>query len=144
MRDNSFELKVSSEIVNLKSVIKEIMNFIERNFQDISAEDLFDLKLIFSELICNAIIHGNKLDKDKWVLIQINTEDSMIRARIIDEGSGFDYKKRNALAEMNEIDIENDTEHGRGIQLVISLSNDFHYIGLGNAVEFAKKVSSNG
>lgn len=42
-----------------------------------------------SEAVCNAILHGNKLDAEKRVFIRLNVFENQMHIEVEDEGDGF-------------------------------------------------------
>lgn len=141
MKYKSFSKTFSSELYNVKYAVIEIMDFFIHVMPDLSDDDLYDLKLVFSELLINAVIHGNQNDNSKLVKFDIFIlEDGTVSARIIDEGLGFDYikllNKNNTCCSMDE--------NGRGICLVYSLTDQVFFNTLGNEIKFTKKVRVRG
>lgn len=131
------EIKIYSELRMVKKVIKEIVSYLESEFSCISCDDIFELRLVFSELINNAVIHGNKNDFSKEVRIVIEFEEGYVSSTIRDEGNGFNYF--DVLERKNLFDFHG--ESGRGLQLVKSLSDDLEFNELGNEVRFKKCFS---
>ena len=125
----------------VKSIILNTVEFIRLNLLTIDENDLYDLRLIYSELLCNAIIHGNKNDSGKYVNLTVELDDDTVRSIISDEGNGFDY-----IALLAEARSANNIfkERGRGVMLAQSLSDTITFNGSGNEVRFVKKVNLNG
>lgn len=133
-----FNTSFYSELSNAKNILSDITNFLCTYFEDISDESKSELKLIFSELVCNAVIHGNKNNLKKLVYISININKNTITSSIRDEGDGFDYLSvlENHKNNTNDLYYEN----GRGIWLVYSLSDSLTFNLKGNEIKFSKKV----
>ena len=73
--------------------------------------EIADVAICASELINNAIVHGNHLDPARGVKVDIEVTDTAIRVTVSDEGSGFD-----PVAVPDPIAKENlERESGRGI-----------------------------
>lgn len=142
MKTQLFKKTFPSELKFIRTVIREIMDYLCYVFPSLSSEDYFDCKLIYNELLINAVIHGNENDKNKSVsvTIEIVDEDS-IYSTITDEGNGFDYNRM-----LNEIENKDRLllESGRGIQLVQSLTNELHYERSGKQICFYKRMNRNG
>jgi serine/threonine-protein kinase RsbW len=83
------QMSLSSEI----SKLSETEMFLENLMQqfEIKEDFLGILSVPLNECVKNAIIHGNKYDKDKTVLIEVCLEQSKLLFSITDEGEGFDY-----------------------------------------------------
>lgn len=126
-----------SQLEQVKLVVNETLAFLKEKTPNISDSDYFELKLIYSELLCNAVIHGNCYAENKNVSVLTKiSEDGTIAAEIIDEGSGFDLESI-----LLSHSIFN--EHGRGIFIAKSLSDEFTAYSHenGNHIIFKKKVS---
>ena len=109
--DNYIELSFASEPKRIRAMVRSLLAFL-----GVSAED--ELRLIFSELIHNAVTHGNNCNPEKKVLIRIVTADNKFSASIQDEGTGFDYASTIETVSNNPVSYE---EHGRGVLLVKAL-----------------------
>lgn len=55
-------------------------------------EEAMNITLGFNEALGNALEHGNNLDPDKTVEIEIILTESLLSIVILDEGPGFDYQ----------------------------------------------------
>jgi len=87
----------------------------------IPEDTIADLAIAVTELVNNAIKHGNKQNSDKRVTVSMRFERQEVEACITDEGSGFDPEQiPDPLAEENLL-----KEIGRGIFIVKSLMDDF-------------------
>lgn len=76
------------------------------------------LKLIVSELVMNAYIHGNKGDPDKTVDVVILIDDENFDVTVKDRGEGLDEGK---LREIVMSVSEERDESGRGMKIVNKL-----------------------
>lgn len=119
----------------MKTVIKEIKSS-RRNIKEIEKllltvneefklpeEQLNNVMIAVSELLLNAIVHGNKQDEKKLVKIAVGYDDKTMKISIKDEGNGFDETK------MNDPTLEENIlkTSGRGMFIVKSLVDDFSY-----------------
>ena len=81
------------------------------------------MAIAVTELVNNAIKHGNREEHDKKVTVALRLRESEIEASIADEGLGFDPDNLpDPLAEENLL-----KEIGRGIFIVKSLMDEFEY-----------------
>lgn len=81
------------------------------------------LAIAVTEAVNNAIIHGNKLDKNKKVHIRFAFEGKKIIVTIKDEGQGFDPESlTDPLAPENLL-----KESGRGIFILKSLMDEVEF-----------------
>ena len=89
-------------------------------------------KLILSEAVTNAIVHGNKENPDKSVHIKVEITDSSILAEVKDEGEGFEPEdKKDPLAEENLMDTG-----GRGIFLIKQFADHMEFKENGTLLSF--------
>ena len=132
-----FEENFGSELINVKAVIRDILRFIETVAPKIDDADLYNLRLMFSELLCNAVIHGNNSDIQKKVHVSVVIDNNKVTAHIADQGLGFDYMSLLLLASDH-----NDwtSESGRGILLVSKLADSLVFNHSGNQIRFTKRI----
>jgi serine/threonine-protein kinase RsbW len=121
-------LKISSKIENLRKVEK-IVDDISAEFT-ISADVYGNILIAALEAANNAILHGNKLDESKDVVIVFIIENQKLTIKIEDEGGGFDYK--NVPDPTAPENIEN--VNGRGIFLMEKLSDRIEFARNGASV----------
>ena len=108
-------LVISSDIHNLGKVEQFIEKVARRAGLTEDQEGNFAIGL--TELVNNAILHGNKSDPQKKVTIEVHFTVNELEVIVRDEGEGFDPE-----ALENPIDPENLLkESGRGIFLVEQL-----------------------
>jgi len=90
-------------------------------------------KLILSEAVTNAIIHGNQSNPKKKVLVSVLVTDEYISADIQDEGKGFDpsVKKKDPLKEENLL-----ATGGRGVFLIEQFSDHMEFKEKGTLLHF--------
>jgi len=81
----------------------------------------FHIILALSEAFSNALIHGNKLNPDRAILINMTINNDEITADIIDEGCG-DPKRSG-----DQINCDLWRENGRGLMLMETLSSNITY-----------------
>ena len=101
------------------------------------AEDTFaNMMTCLNEAAINAIIHGNKLDETKKVIINAEVEPKRIIWTVTDEGVGFDY---NNLADPTAPEnLENLT--GRGVFIIKHLADQCIFNASGNTIELHFKI----
>lgn len=83
-----YQLEIESDPNNLITV-EEFVNYFSK---DLGLDDdrLNGLLLAVTEATTNAIIHGNKNDRNKNVYITVTLENKVLTISIKDEGVGFD------------------------------------------------------
>lgn len=79
-----------------------------------------DIAISVSELVNNAIIHGNKSDISKRVDVRFRVTSVEVRITVSDEGNGFDYQAvRSPVTDDNLL-----KEVGRGLFIVKSFVDE--------------------
>jgi serine/threonine-protein kinase RsbW len=103
---------------------------------NISEDTFANMMTCLSEAAINAIVHGNKQDPDKKVIINADLEGRRIAWTITDEGEGFDYSSLpDPTAPEN---LENLT--GRGVFIIKHLADQCIFNKKGNEVELHFKI----
>jgi serine/threonine-protein kinase RsbW len=121
LKPRKFELKFSSDIKYLENVEK-LSSKVSR-YVKLSDSDSDDLGIVTTELVNNAIHHGNNNDPDKLVHIVFTVDQEKIELRIIDQGSGFNPDRlKDPLAPENLLN-----ESGRGIFLIRKLMDGLEF-----------------
>ncbi|MDN3550803.1 ATP-binding protein [Mucilaginibacter aquaedulcis] len=101
------------------------------------AEDTFaNMMTCLNEAAINAIIHGNKLDENKKVIINAEVEPKRIIWTVTDEGPGFDYA--NLPDPTAPENLENLT--GRGVFIIKHLADQCIFNVSGNTIELHFKI----
>lgn len=119
--------KIDKELIipNSQSHLAEADEFIETNLEalDIDGSFIADVAISATELINNAILHGNGGDASKKVMIRLSVNDRTVSVEIIDQGEGFDLTDiPDPLAEENLL-----KEVGRGIFIARSLVDTLQF-----------------
>ncbi len=105
---------------------------------EVDESRIADIAISVSELVNNAICHGNKSTRDKKVSATIDREGSLVVINVTDEGTGFSPENiENPIADDNLM-----KEVGRGIFIVQSLmdSVDFELTSTGSKVTIKKDI----
>ena len=115
----------------LENLIEEIADK-----HNISEDTFANMMTCLSEAANNAIVHGNKLDENKKVIVNADIEGRRIIWTVTDEGDGFDY---NNLADPTAPEnLENLT--GRGVFIIKHLADQCIFNTKGNEVELHFKI----
>ena len=141
--DNRPKTRYSLTISSERSSIENAVNLVEKVAAKMKLieEEAYNLAISVSEAVANAIIHGNKFDKNKKVKISIFIENNRVTVKVKDQGSGFNPKELN-----NPIDPENvSKEFGRGVFILRNLMDtvDFNFVKSGTEVIFSKNYNKN-
>ena len=90
-----------------------------------STDDEFNHRVVLltSEAATNAIEHGNRLEEDKTIELDLAVYPDRVDVTVLDQGSGFD---RSAVADpLEEDNLLSDG--GRGLFLIESLADEVHF-----------------
>ena len=126
---------IKIEIPSLRENIRIIESFIDNAKERFSlSDDIYgNIMIAVTEGVNNAIMHGNKSDKDKNVTIVLTLNDNVIKFLISDEGGGFDFTNLPDPTAPENIAKPG----GRGIFLMKHLSDEVSFINNGKEVELA-------
>jgi serine/threonine-protein kinase RsbW len=117
--NKTFSLTIQSDSVHLVKVDNCCTKAI--NACGMNESDGDDFAIAVTEIVNNAIHHGNNNNKDKKVYINIRILQSKLEANIRDEGNGFNPEHIG-----NPLDPQNlMKESGRGIFLIKQLTDGF-------------------
>ena len=120
-------------------LIGHIGENIARTMRDYSGDReklAFDLNLVLTEAMANAIQHANEGNQAKEVHIEISTVSQRLIIRVFDFGPGFDVeqyiKPRHPLE-----------ENGRGIYLIHTIMDEISYNSTedGHVLEMVKNLN---
>ena len=85
----------------------------------------FEIKLIMSEAVNNAFIHGNNSEKNKPIHVKWEVKENLLRLDVADCGCGI--KNLECYKEINEDNILN--ECGRGLYIINSYVDEVKFKG---------------
>ena len=71
MEDKVYNAIIASDVLEAKKLVADCLDFIKENFENVSYEELQDIKLVLCELLYNAVIHGNNKDENKTIKILV-------------------------------------------------------------------------
>ena len=129
------DIKFPSETSGVRGVVQKILDFVGKHNPTNEAKS--DLRLVFSELLYNAVVHGNKNDPQKNVFVRINIAGSVLHAQIQDEGQGFNFQKVVKHANSEEALLYEDS---RGMILINGLTENLSFNEAGNVIQFEKRL----
>jgi serine/threonine-protein kinase RsbW len=105
--------------------LREVDEFVEQKLREegVSPSLVADIAISVTEVVTNAVCHGNKSDSDKKVTVSLEINKKQVAVRITDQGGGFDPGHlANPLAEENLL-----KDAGRGIFIVKSLMDEVKF-----------------
>jgi len=120
------QVKIPSDMSNIyraENVIDDLLSKI-----DITDELYGNISVCVVEAVSNAIIHGNKNEITKIVLLSYKCDEKELVFTIVDEGNGFDLEK------VPDPTLPENLENfkGRGVFLINHLADDVEYLDNGS------------
>ena len=127
---SALHIQIPSLIENIRIVESFIDNAKEKYAIN---DDIYgNIMIAITEAVNNAIIHGNKSNKDKNVSLYLQMPDeTCIKFSVVDEGNGFDFE--NLSDPTAPENLEN--PGGRGIFLMKQLADEVAFLDQGKRVE---------
>lgn len=123
------------------NTVKSIVSHLEKSVC-INNEQSFDVRIVLSELLQNAIKHGNHLNGKKKVYMNVwMTRNGILNITVRDQGQGFDAcKVLDVERGRCDCDVPELRECGRGLQIVKTLCDDMFFNQSGNCITVRKKL----
>lgn len=109
----SFRVGTTPE--NLSSAVQRVVDLIE-SLPCHPAIEMPLLRLVVDEALTNAMEHGNRWGRSKYVYIDIDSNESGVCVAIEDEGEGFDSHSACVRSPGSST-----APRGRGLQLITAL-----------------------
>ncbi len=94
------------------------------------------INLCVNECVSNAIVHGNRGDINKYVLISFFSESDFLFFEIADEGYGFNYMDLPDPTSFDNIKKEG----GRGLYIIQSFADEIKFKNNGSLVQLKFKL----
>lgn len=130
----TFRITMGSDPKNIHRVEEFLLNM--NSALHIDDEKFGSLLVVVTEAVNNAIIHGNKRNPSKKVVVTCSRRGKVLVIKVKDEGKGFDPD-----AVPNPIHEENLLrETGRGVFLMRQLMEKVSYNANGNEVTMTMKM----
>ena len=128
------------EIPSLSENIRMIESFIDNAREKFHLnEDIYgNIMIAVTEAVNNAIRHGNKSDSGKNVSLSLTLEEGLIKFRIQDEGTGFDFHNLPDPTAPENIEKPG----GRGIFLMKHLADEVDFSKEGKVVELSFYINT--
>ena len=123
------------QIPSISENIRIIESFIDNAKEKFNLDDDIygNIMIAVTESVNNAIIHGNKGDRNKNVTISLSLNDNVIKFMVEDQGMGFDYHNLPDSTSPENLDKPS----GRGIFLMKHLSDEVSFLNNGRIVELS-------
>jgi serine/threonine-protein kinase RsbW len=119
-RDNQIEIPSTLDY------LPKVVEFVERRLKKLGIKEnhIIDIAISVSEVVTNAVVHGNKNNLRKKVKTSFRADFTRVEVMVEDEGAGFDRE-----CVLSPIEDENLLkEAGRGILIVESLMDEVSII----------------
>lgn len=126
---NSMSIEFPSIIDNIRIVESFIDN--AKSKLNINDDIYGNIMVSVTESVNNAIVHGNKADRNKKVVLSLDYDESTLKFKVKDEGHGFD--PHIVPDPTNPENLEKSS--GRGIYLMKHLCDEVNFSDTGNEVE---------
>ncbi len=128
------ELQLPSRIEAIEQAAAIVAGFVSR--AGITEEAAFGIDMAVREALANAVIHGNKLDQNKLVKINVKSSPDSLEIKVHDQGQGFNpetisdpTKEENILKSsgrgiffmrnfMDEVDWSSAPEGGTSVRMI--------------------------
>lgn len=131
------KIDFNSSTENLQLVEKLIDQVCEE--YNVNQDFYGNILIALTEAVNNAILHGNKSDKAKKIVVSFEPHQSNFLFTVEDQGEGFDYDSL-----PDPTDPENiDKPSGRGVFLMKHLADNVKFHNDGRKVELTFKISAN-
>ena len=124
---------INIQIPSLSENIRIIESFIDnaRDKYHLTDDIYGNIMIAVTESVNNAIVHGNKTDKNKNVHLSLSLNESLVKFTIEDEGDGFDFENLPDPTAPENIEKPG----GRGIFLMKNLCDEVSFLDDGKKVE---------
>lgn len=126
---NTIKIKIPSLLDNIR-IVESFVEQAKERFQ--FNDDIFgNIMIAVTESVNNAIVHGNKQDKEKNVHLTVEYDKDNITFIVEDEGNGFDVHNLpdpTAPENINKIG-------GRGIFLIKNLADEVRFSDNGRKIK---------
>ncbi|MBC8005692.1 MAG: ATP-binding protein [Verrucomicrobia bacterium] len=109
---------IPGNIVHVRNFVREI--FLEARLNMNCFNRIF---LGISEVVNNAILHGNQLNPQKNVFIKMNLSGNQFKVEVKDEGNGFCKE----LLQDPTCEKNIKCEHGRGLFIIRRLADELSF-----------------
>ena len=116
---------LSIEIESSRKKIPEVEKLLREANKDFNIEEekFHKLLVAVSELVLNAIVHGNKESSVKKVKVTAEYDNEKMIVKVLDEGFGFDINQIPDPTSSENVHKES----GRGLYIVKQLIDKFEY-----------------
>jgi len=111
------KLELASDFSELGPLCEKVSGLLG----DCKKADLFLICL--HELVSNALVHGNRMGREKKIMVELLFTERFVQASVEDEGEGFDWRAHRK----KPLELVGLSERGRGIALIKACSDRLFY-----------------
>src|ERR1700730_12300363 len=129
----ALECSLPSEVTAISPFVDELMLLLRQC--GCVAEGVSDVEIALREVLANAIIHGNREDRRKYVHVTCRCEPDEVSIAVKDEGKGFDINNVPDPTAPENIG----SVHGRGIHVMKALIDEIRIEEGGSAAHMRKR-----
>jgi serine/threonine-protein kinase RsbW len=117
------------QIASRMEGITEVEGLINELSEELGVDETHygEILIAMTEAVNNAIVHGNKLDINKMVDIEISVDGQVLQFKISDEGPGFDFENIPDPTSPENLEKPN----GRGVFLMRQFADTCEFEELG-------------
>lgn len=134
---------ISSDASVVCREVNAVLRQLERH-SGLNEEDRFDVRVILSELLQNAVRHGNAMDRAKTISLDVTVEEgNCLEISVEDEGTGFDVERvlaQKRIKALDTGDVFDMDEFGRGLLIIETLCDTVRRNESGNRVTIRKHI----
>jgi serine/threonine-protein kinase RsbW len=126
-------LRFRSDVGQIPVAVEQVMRVVRQSGCALGQE--IEVELAFAEALSNAIVHGNRLDPDKWVHVRCTCDpDEGVSIVVQDEGQGFRPSRVPDATTLGGIR----SLHGSGILIMQSYMDEVSFEKGGTEVHLRK------
>lgn len=133
MHDAETSKFIRIEIPSMKENIRIVESFIDNaRTEFVINDDIYgNIMIAVTEAVNNAIVHGNKGDANKNVVLALEQLDNALIFTVVDEGQGFDFQH------LPDPTLDENLEKigGRGLFLVKHLCDEVRFNEGGSSIK---------
>jgi len=123
-------LRFRSEMDRIPFAVNHVMGFV-RQAGSVRGQEI-EVEMALREALVNAIVHGNRMDRDKWIRVRCECDPvDGVSLAIGDEGEGFDQGRLPDPAARGGL--------GRGLLIMRSCMDDVSFEKNGTEVHLHKE-----
>ena len=129
-------MKISETIPSQLELVPDFISSLVEKLYHLPLDEytVFNIKLALQEAVINAVEHGNKMQSDLLIQVDIATDNQRLIIQVTDQGKGFDYKTIPNPTKPENIE----KLRGRGIFLIQHVMNKIEFANKGRTIRMIK------